>query len=27
MSAPRHMHAISGFGLEVVDYIASETGE
>ena len=24
LSAPKHMHAISGFGLEVVEYVSSE---
>jgi 3,4-dihydroxy 2-butanone 4-phosphate synthase/GTP cyclohydrolase II len=25
MSAPKHIHALSGFGLEVVEYVAAET--
>ena len=24
LSAPKNMHAISGFGLEIVEYISSE---
>ena len=24
LRAPKHMHAISGFGLEVVEYVSSE---
>jgi 3,4-dihydroxy 2-butanone 4-phosphate synthase/GTP cyclohydrolase II len=27
LSAPKHMHALSGFGLEVVEYISSDPGE
>jgi GTP cyclohydrolase II len=23
LSAPKHMHALSGFGLEVVEYVSS----
>ena len=26
MSAPKHIHALSGFGLEVVEYVAPESG-
>jgi 3,4-dihydroxy 2-butanone 4-phosphate synthase/GTP cyclohydrolase II len=24
MSAPKHIHALSGFGLEVVEYVATD---
>lgn len=27
MSAPRHMHAISGFGLEIVEYVSFESSQ
>ncbi len=26
LSAPKHMHALSGFGLEVIEYVASDDG-
>jgi 3,4-dihydroxy 2-butanone 4-phosphate synthase/GTP cyclohydrolase II len=27
LSAPKHMHALSGFGLEVVEYVSAESSE
>jgi GTP cyclohydrolase II len=25
LGAPKHMHALSGFGLEIVEYVAADT--
>ena len=27
LSTPKHMHALSGFGLEVVEYVTAENAE
>jgi 3,4-dihydroxy 2-butanone 4-phosphate synthase/GTP cyclohydrolase II len=27
LSAPKHMHALSGFGLEVVEYVSADNAE
>jgi 3,4-dihydroxy 2-butanone 4-phosphate synthase / GTP cyclohydrolase II len=27
LGAPRHLHALSGFGLEIVEYVSAEDAE